>query len=408
MPRPSKFIPPLFSKTLSCLVLLLTASLNSELATEALGEPKTEPLQTTAASESFREAILGHGISAEAALTLDYFANVSGGLSRDRAALGNLDLTTTLDTEKANLWRGGTLFGFVLANFGEAPSEFIGDSQVTSNIEAPESIKLFEAWINQTFFDDHVSVLIGLHDYNTEFATLEFASCLLNSSFGISPDIAQVSPSIFPTTAPALRLKLQPTSNSYLLLGVYDGIPGNPSNSRGTHIHFGDDDGAFSAFELGLVEEQAHYKKLGLGFWHHSKEYEDFSGTEQNSNSGAYVIGEQNLFVPGLGAFVQLGVARQARNQISEYLGLGLSFLGLFTSRQLDQLSIGIAHARNGSRYIQSQDAKSAESAIELNYRMVLGESLAITPDFQWIINPGTEKGTEDAVVFALRLEASI
>jgi porin len=137
-------------------------------------------------------------LTTEAALTLETYSVLDGGLKRETGLLGNLDLTAEIDTGKAGLWENGRFFFYVLGNFGDNPSEAVGDIQATSNIEAPETLKLYEAWYEHFFFGEQFTLLGGLHDYNSEFDALEYASLFLNSSFGISPDISQVGPSIFP------------------------------------------------------------------------------------------------------------------------------------------------------------------------------------------------------------------
>lgn len=128
-------------------------------------------------------------------------------MKRHTVVEGNFDLTVSLDTEKAKLWQGGTVFLYVLGNFGEAATGIVGNTRATSNIEAPETIKLYEAWYNQDFAEGKLSLLVGLHDYNSEFNALEYSGGLRHSSFGIEPDISQVGPSIFPTAALATRVK---------------------------------------------------------------------------------------------------------------------------------------------------------------------------------------------------------
>lgn len=95
-----------------------------------------------------KSALEESGLAIESILTTDVISNVSGGVKRRTVVEGNFDLTASLDTEKAELWQGGTVFLYVLGNFGEAATEIVGDTQATSNIEAPETIKLYEAWYN--------------------------------------------------------------------------------------------------------------------------------------------------------------------------------------------------------------------------------------------------------------------
>ena len=222
------------------------------------------------------------GIVIEAALSADFLRNVSGGIEEEGTILGNFDLTIELDTQKVGWWSNGTFFAYFLGNFNsnEGMTNYAGDFQTSSNIEAPEAFRLYEFWYEHAF-SDNLSFLVGLHDYNSEFNTLEYGSLFTNSSFGISPDISQVGPSIFPSAALAARVAYRPTQNSYILAAVYDGIPGDPNHEKRTAIEFNSGDGIFSSLEAGVTDGEAHdeeYYKLALGIWYHSAEVENFAG----------------------------------------------------------------------------------------------------------------------------------
>lgn len=362
-----------------------------------------------------RSELAENGILIDSILTLDAVANLKGGLKRDEAYLGNVDLTLTVDTEKAGLWSGGTFFAYGLGNFGDTPTEIVGDIQATSNIEAPETFKLYELWYDHAFYDDKLAVLFGLHDYNSEFDVLEYGGSFINSSFGIGPDISQVGPSIFPTTSLAARVRIQSESDFYILAAVYDGIPGDPDNEKGTHIKLSSDDGLFYAFESGLSGgEDDDYYKIAIGSWYHTTDFEDFDGGIRDANNGFYLLGEKRIWseedvTQGLGAFARIGVADSDRNQIARYFGFGLSYTGLVPSRDEDIAAVGFAFARNGNEYKDSDpEALGGETAIEANYRIGITPYLAVTPDFQYIVNPGAVKGVDDSFLVGIRVEIAL
>ena len=47
----------------------------------------------------------------------------------------------------------------------------------------------------------------------------------------------------------------------------------------------------------------------------------------------------------------------------------------------------------------------SAETDIELSYRMILGEHLLVQPDLHYIVNPGTDPTLANAWAFGLRFQ---
>lgn len=365
-----------------------------------------------------RESEGGNGLTFEAALTLEYISNVSGGIRRDSAFLGNVDVTAELDTEEAGLWKGGTFFIYGLGNFngGTYPSEVVGDIQATSNIEAPDTFKLYEAWYNQSFRDDTLSLLVGLHDYNSEFDVLEYAGVFPNSSFGIAPQISQVGPSIFPTTALALRLAAKPTDKSYVLAAVYDGVPGDPDNERSGAIKFDSGDGIFSALEVGLSPEEdagSAYYKFSIGGWYHTAETEDFEAHAQDRNGGVYLLAERQVYQEadhsqGLGVFGQFGTAIPDRSEVAYSIMAGLNYTGLIEGRDEDVIGLAFCSAilSDDFRAIEgNEDLDAAETVIDFVYQAHLTDWLTVQPDIQYIMNPASESGLDNALQLGVRME---
>ena len=358
------------------------------------------------------------GYTFEATFTIDLMTNLEGGVDEGFDAPGNLDLIAGLDTGAAGWWNHGTFHLYLLANSGGDPSARIGDFQVASNIEAVNTFKVYEAWYEHRFLEDRFSILLGLHDYNSEFYVLEYAGLFINSSFGIGAEVAQVGPSIFATTALATRLAWQPTENTYLKTVVYDGVPGDPGDPRGTHINFDQGDGLFLGLEGALLRggdpSTPGYYKLGLGGWYHTKEFEDFSGAMRDDNSGFYIIGEQLLFTEkdvsqGLGAFLQLGLTESDRNQVDLYIGAGIHYSGLLPGRDEDIVGLAFAHAGTSGNFIDANPGtEEGETVVELSCQFAVTPWLTVQPDLQYIIDPGMVNTVDDAVVFNLRLQINL
>ena len=101
------------------------------------------------------------------------------------------------------------------------------------------------------------------------------------------------------------------------------------------------------------------------------------------------------------------------RSRFGYYVGAGLVASGVFGRPATDELGLGIAIARNGSHFIDSQrqqgsPVRRSEIAIELTYLTQVTPRLALQPDLQYIINPNTDPGIRDALAFMLRFELSI
>ena len=367
-----------------------------------------------AVAEAEREAESAGLDAAElyATAVFDALALIDGGEDPGFEVPARYDLGVVLDTAAAGWWNGGLFHMSLMGTSGGSPSRRIGDLQTVSSVDAPNTFKLYSAYIEQAF-GDLFALLLGLHDLNTEFYVLDSSGLFLNSSFGNGPEISQVNPSIFPTTAPTARLRASlPVRGGYLLAAVYDGVPGNPHDPYGTHIEFAAGDGVLAIVESGVSDPAAGYK-LGLGVWHHTATFDDVAGRSRNKNTGGYVIGERTLadgssVWPATRVFAQIGLAQSDRNQLSSYFGAGATWLGLAPGRPDDVLGLAVAHARQSDRFIaRYAGAERAETAIELTYLATLSDHLAFQPDLQFVIEPGADGRSGHAWVLGARVMLS-
>jgi porin len=339
----------------------------------------------------------------ENALTLEAIHNLSGGIEKGSAELANLDITLAIDSEAAGWWQNGNLFVYVLGDYGRDPAEFTGGVQGTSNIAADDAIKIYEFWYQHSFIDDSVKLLTGLHDYNSTFYSLESAGLFNHPSFGIGPDTSQATPSIFPTTAWTLHLTLN-FDAFYLLTAVYDGVPGNPENPRGTHIKFDSGDGLFKAIEMGVSEESRY--KIALGYWSLSAEVENpVDASLIDSNSGIYLIGEKYL-LQNLAVFFQFGQADEDTNQIGRYYGGGIVYSNAI--KEGDALGLAVAKVENGDGFmVLNPLLLESETALELSYSYPWSDAISSQLSVYQIQNPDMDPTLDDALALGARLVLS-
>ncbi len=367
---------------------------------------------------------LHEGITAEVAHTADFATNVSGGVKRGSSYLDNVDLTLTFDLGTAWGWAGAKALFYVLGNNGSSPSELVGDVQTVSNLDAPDTWKLYEGWVEQELASGRLSLKAGLYDLNSEFDVIDTGGLFLNSSHGIGPDFSQTGengPSIFPTTSLALRLRASISESVDFKLAALDGIPGDVQDPGGTHVGWTSDEGLLIAGEL------AYYTSPGggdvgeggtvvLGAFAYTERTEHLGampgGTASSRNHGIYVFADHPLYAagngPGLSGFVRAGVADTDVNQIGTYLGAGFVYAGLLPGREPDRIGLAVAHARNGAGFLdyrssQGHQQDGAETAIELTYSAQLMDWLSLQPDVQYIINPGTDPALGNALMLSLR-----
>lgn len=371
--------------------------------------------------ETHRQSLEDKGLLFEAVYTGEYWKNTSGGLKTDDTYLGNIDLLLTLDLEKIGIQNDAVIFAYVLNNHGgeKLTESILGDLQTVSNIEAPRTTRLYELWYEKNF-SDGLSFLAGLHDYNADFNVTEYGGLFINSSFGITPELAAGGrPSVFPIASLGARVKITPLDNWQFLFGIYDGDPDDPNDvDHLPRLDFDRDGGVFTAFEAGYFygNTGALPGSIKTGAWYNSGKFDDVadmtgSGEAQSEygNYGLYFIVDQMLWREkddqGLGVFVQAGAAPEFLNEISRYFGAGLSYKGLLPGRDEDEIGLAVARASISDDLLGRDEA---ETTYELTYRAVINDHLALQPDIQYVENPGAEAGRGNALVFGLRFEYAL
>jgi len=355
-------------------------------------------------------------LSYEAIYTGDVFGHPNSMHNRSSAYLGMIDLCLTLNTGNAGLWKNGEFYLQVENTHGAMPSaNLINDIQCISNIENGNYTYLYQLWYRQSF--DQLSVLLGVHDLNSEFLTSDYAGEYINSSFGIMPLISANMPvSIFPKNTLGLVLRYDVSSQIACQMAVYDGDPLSlDEDPYCTNFKVNSDEGLFSIAELHLnlsgdKQENSHYK---LGAYYHTGHYLNVGDSISTikGNYGCFLIADQHLMHLGhkskttIGAFGQVGVAPSNRNMIDLYWAFGFNINSPFARRSGDVFGIAIANALISHHLtnVNLSPYKASESAIECMYKAKINQHFTVQPEFQYIINPGAQHGRGNAFIGLIR-----
>jgi len=377
-----------------------------------------------------RSLISEYGIDFEFVYKGEYFNNISGGIKPSGTYLDNFDFKTTFDFNKIIDWNGATLFAYLLGNNGGIPNDKVGSIQGISNIATYNTWKLYQFWLEQQFFNNKFSLLVGLYDLNSEFDVRETSGICINPSHGIGAEFSQSGhngPSIFPNASLTARIKYMPNNNLYFLFGAFDGVSGNPNNPNGTQIILDKNNGLLLASEIGLFNNGNEFKegfgKYSAGGWYYTSEFEDLTKIDndgnpflRNDNYGFYfsaekfILAESRDSLQGLSTFLRFGIANGNINAIDFYWGFGINIVGLINGRNQDVLGFAIANAHLGEKYrmvnkVYESKINENEMIFEAIYSLKLLEYLEIKSDFQIIVNPTHYKPNETVTVFGIRTE---
>lgn len=358
-----------------------------------------------AADASEREADGSNDRAYELAATYtgELWRNASGGLRTGNTYLDNLDLALAVDAERAWGFSGVSAFVYALYTNGARFSErYVGDAMTVSNIDAPQAVRLYEAWVQWESASPRApSLRLGLYDLNSEFDTSDSRSLFIHSSHGVGHELGQTGengPSIFPVTSLALRAAWSPAARWNVLLAVFDGVPGDPEHPSSNRIRLNRDEGALGIAELQWTGERV--TKLSLGHWRYSAD----------DNRGTYAgveiaLDGQPVAAPATLAFARYGSAEDRINEFADSWSVGVRRRGIAVTRPNDEIGIAYTRADLGSAARSMRDGY--EAALELTYRMAINDWLTLQPDIQYIFNPGGDPALDDSLAFGLRLEFS-
>lgn len=360
----------------------------------------------------------------------DFWTGLSGPLKSRLGVAGNVDLKLTADAEKAWGWDGVKLFAHVIGNHGNRPNRLHGATQGLDNIEVnTNTVRLFQAWVEKSWLNDRAAVLFGLLDLNAEFQVTESSALLIHPTFGTGAELAQSGrngPSVFPVSSLALRGLWRFNDETSLRAAVFDGVSGDPAHPRGTHVRLGRGDGVLGVAELAYTPSAGAHKvqKLALGTWHYTPRFDHHVDVDSNGspvrqhNRGVYAVGERTVWQwdadgsRGMDAFLRVGWANDAVNQMDKALGAGVLLRGPFAARPKDRMSVGIAAEHNSHLWREAKRNAGeadpvAEVAYELTYRAVINEHFALQPDIQWLRHRG-QSANPNATVIGLRFDFTL
>lgn len=357
----------------------------------------------------------GAALTFEGAYKVDLAGTVSGGLAKRGRVLDNLQISADLDLDKAVGWKGATAHVQLLNNSGAMPNEDAGTLQGVDNIEVSRHrARVFEAWVEQGF-GDKGSIRAGLYDLNSEFYANESAGLLLAPAFGIGSELAATGPngpSIFPSTALAVRARWTPGQNIYAQAAVLNAKAGVLGDPGGVHTSF--DNGVLMIGEAGWEGRG----KIAVGTWAYSDKQDDLRAVTpagdpvHKTSKGAYILLERRLggdadSVRRTTAFARLGASDGDTTAFKGGWQAGLLVEHVFESRPDSSFSVGVNQAFLSRKYRDNaldlgQRLTSTESAIELTYSDKIGP-VTIQPDLQYVKHPGADRAIKDAVVAIVR-----
>jgi len=373
------------------------------------------------------DALEEMGINVSLSLTSIYQANVRGGLStndRDGRWAGSWDLELECDMEKLLHVPGGTVYSLIEGSWSEGIGEDTVASMFGINGDAGgnRAVDVTELWYEQTLLGEVLRIRAGKLDLTGGFECRGCPVAFDGNSFA-NDETAQFlngalvnNPTIpFPDRGLGIVLYVQPAEWFYVSYGVEDAEA--DARETGFHTAFHGSDDYFSVFEFGFVpflpsSNGALPGTYRFGFWYDPQKKDRFDGNGTETDDNGYYLSFDQMFyresageddTQGFGVFFRLGVADDELNEINTFWSIGCRYQGLIPTRDDDVIGLGVAQGRlsGGAGFHEHR-----ETVIEVYYNARLTPWLNLTPDFQYISNPGGV--ADDAVALGIRAQMSL
>jgi porin len=387
----------------------------------------------------FKKGLFDLGYNLQLIYSGELLGNPTGGVKQGATNEGLFNMSVDGDLDTIAGLSGATFHinGFLIHGRGLTTFNLF-DIAPLSNIEARPTARLFEAWVEQQFFQGLAAVRIGQLSADTEFFISDLAALHIDGTFGwpdiMTADLPSGGGPNYPLATPGVRLKLSPSEQTTLLAALFNG---DPSGAGFTGLQQIKDPSGLN-FRLKdppflISEAQFKYNQgsdsvglagtIKLGAWHHFGNFSDqriganglllaspLSGGNaliHRGNTGGYGVIDQMIWrLPGddpkkgVGVFARASAAPSDRNLIDLYADAGVNFIGLWDMRPNDSFGAAASYSHISPR-VSERDADAAfftsaalpirdyELAFELTYQLQIVPGFLLQPVFSYIFHPG-------------------
>lgn len=369
------------------------------------------------------------GIEFGLGLTNIYQQNVHGGMSTKRRQgrySGSYDLEASADLQRLLGIEGGSLYMLTQGTWSrsDADTASIG-SMFGTNADAGgrRAMDVIEFWYEQVLAGDTLRIRLGKFDITGGFECRGCPVSFDGSAFA-NDETAQFTngalvnnPTIpFPDYGLGAIVYWNPIEWWYASIGVIDAQADGRETGLRTAFH--DQDYFFYVFETGITPQfasangplQGAYR---AGVWYDPQPKANSDAARMyRDDVGFYLSCDQMLLKEsndpedsqGLGVFGRYGHANSRRNDLTNFWSIGFQYQGLIDGRDDDVLGVGYAQGFFSDKASVTY-VDDSESVIELYYNAQVSPWLNITPNIQYITNPGGGGATKDAVVVGIRAQ---
>lgn len=359
-----------------------------------------------------------------------YYAVLKGG--RDTGGgkhSATYDWLITLDLEKMGLLKNSEMLMHARQQWGASVNRYTGaNQQVNDDADGDRSLYVDQLWIRHHFLDNAITLQYGYLDFQTIVDRNVYANSedkqFMNAALDNNP--------LFPTASAAglgAALYLRPCDWYEVIVGAADAErlplykPGFSTtfHDRALFLYWleqnfklkipgpnGDLDGNY---RFGLIYDPIARPQFRYPWQGGSAQRGDDWGWYMSFDQQVYKENDKDK--QGLGWFFRYAwrhddIPHDA-GFFSEFWSTGLAYTGLIPERDHDTLGLAVAQLMSSETYRRRIDNEAGNETIyELYYAIEVFPWLVITPDIQYIDNPGGTDSDEISHAIAGGLKARI
>ncbi|MEN6337029.1 MAG: carbohydrate porin [Phycisphaerales bacterium] len=369
------------------------------------------------------EQLFGTGVTWGAGLTQVYQQNAHGGLSTESRSgryAGSYDVEASADLERILGWSDSTVYLLLEGGWprdgGIDPSAVGSGFGVNADAIGGEWIDVSELWFLRSFAGDRLFVQIGKADLSAGIEYRDVISAFdlnayandehsqfLNGALVNNPTIP------FPAYTLAMSGVVKPWDSwQFAAAGA---VQSGDADLDETATWASDDEGFFFIAQASFLPATQAGKRLWAGEYHAGAWWTGGGDLpSQDEMTGAYVSAAREVLHEnddpsdgqGLGLFARWGWADGDAAPLDCFWSVGLQYRGLIELRDEDVLGIGFARGTfAGSDSLAGLGG--SEQVIEVYYSVTLSRWASVSPDIQYVTDPGGRSDSADAFIVGLR-----
>ncbi|GMV96483.1 MAG: hypothetical protein AMXMBFR83_08490 [Phycisphaerae bacterium] len=342
-----------------------------------------------------------------------------------------IDWFLTFDLGKMGLIEDADVLVQARDGWGYSVNPYAGTTRqldVNDDADGKQDLYIDQLWYRQYFVDHKLAVQVGYLDFQTIVDRNAFANSEDRQFMNTVLDNNPLVPTAGITTLGA-AVYLQPVEWYTLIVGA--GNAQGPTHAAPNPWYQPDFDTTFHghAWFVGYVENAFSFRipgprgplpgnyRFGLFYdprprarFLHPGLAPDRQGDEWAfyTSCDQLLIRENNKDEQGLGVFFRYGYRHQEINRFSDFWSAGLSYTGLFPQRDRDVLGLGFGQLVSSDNFGRRINRDAGEETVyELYYSIQVTPWLAISPDLQYVDNPGANDSLSHAIVGGVRVRMS-